>query len=286
MKTVYIDVYFLINFCVDTLSLALSLKYLKITTSFARLIIAGVIGAFYAVLGIIFSELALLMLPVGCILFALMIIIASRGVSFQRRMKFALSFFVFQILIGGLVYFSYILLDRVVRDSTIITGEGGNRNILIWSLIILLSYGVVKVLMFVFRTTDSERVVRLCVGYSGKETSFDALVDTGNLARDPNSGSPVVFLNGELASLILGESLGENIDPVSMSENFRERVRVIPIKRGSESEILYGFTVDYVTCVKEGHYENIDVTLAIDQREDTYGGYQALLPASAIDNVF
>lgn len=286
MKTVYIDVYFLINFCVDTLSLALALKYLKAKTSFARLIIAGVIGALYAVLGVVFSEMSFLMIPTGFVLFFLMIICVSTGFSFKRRMKLSLAFFIFQIFIGGIVYFSYVCLGRIFEKFEINNSMGGNRNILIWSLIVLLSYGVVKVLMLVFKTTESERVVKLCVGYFGRETSFDALVDTGNLATDPTSGSPVVLVNAQTATKILGEGIGKSLDPLLMSSDFQKRLRVIPIKRGDMSEILYGFTVDYVTAVKSGDYENIDVTLAIDQREDTYGGYQALLPAAAIDNVF
>jgi len=195
MKTVYIDVYFLINFCVDAMSLALALKYMKINTSFARIIISATVGALYAVLGVLLSELEMLMLPIGFVIFFVMIINVTMKMRFVRRAKFTVAFLVLQILIGGFVYFSYTFLDRVLGEGEIITGEVGNRRLLIWSLIVLLCYGVVKVLIGVFRTNDSEKVVRLCVGFSGREISFDALVDTGNLAIDPTSGDPVVLLS-------------------------------------------------------------------------------------------
>ena len=51
--TLYVDVYFLINFTVDILALYFAAIFSKVPTSTRRLIISAVIGAFFAI-GIVF----------------------------------------------------------------------------------------------------------------------------------------------------------------------------------------------------------------------------------------
>ena len=50
MKTLYVDVYFLINFCVDFLALHFASRFTKIPTGNIRLIISSALGGIYAVL--------------------------------------------------------------------------------------------------------------------------------------------------------------------------------------------------------------------------------------------
>ena len=53
MQTLYIDVYFLINFTVDVLAVYFAVLLSKITTSRIRLILCGLIGAISACLTVI-----------------------------------------------------------------------------------------------------------------------------------------------------------------------------------------------------------------------------------------
>lgn len=286
MKTVYIDVYFLINFSVNLLSLALSVSYMKISCSIRRLVLSGAVGALYAVFAVLFSKIKYIMLPLGFLIFLLMVIIVTKNTGHARKLKFALAFFAMQLLIAGIVYFSYGVLDRILNEEFFEEEFAAtNQKFLIWALIILLSYGVVKVLLYTFMVTESERVIKLCVGYREKEVSFDSLVDTGNLATDPTDNSPVVFINRELAERITGEKFGSEFSLDTISDDFKKRIRIIPVS-GEEKKILYGFVSEYVTAVKGKKFENIKVTFAIDMKGETYGGYQALLPAVALDNVF
>ena len=58
------------------------------------------------------------------------------------------------------------------------------------------------------------------------------------------------------------------------------------MKKGGETIILFGFLSDYVTVVLNNKSENVNVSFAVDKKGDLYGGYPALMPAQAIDNVF
>ncbi len=286
MKTVYIDVYFFINLCVDILALSISSRISRVSVSFARLCLSGVIGALYAVLGIILADIKYIMLPLGAFLFIIMIIIATPNISFMRRIKYSIAFFISQIVIGGLVYYGFCLLKRISENFGIGNLAKENRSFLILSIIVLLSYAVVKFLMYALGGISSLRNIKMSVEFRGRKENFDALVDSGNLAKDPSSGNPVVFVSEGLAERILGENLSGGIDINNLSEALKTRIRIIPVSMGAEKRLLYGFLVDSVNIFKDKKKEYISVTFAIDKKGAMYGGYSALIPAAAIDNVF
>ncbi len=286
MQTVYIDIYFFINFCVDIIALSIAAHILKADCGIWRLSAAAFVGAMYAVLGILLSDFRFLMPFLTVILFFFMILIVTWGFSYKRRIKYSFAFLISEIIIGGLVYYGFCLLDRIMEHFEFSSERDENRNLLILSLIVFLSYGVVKFLMLILGRSSSLHVVRVCVGYDEREESFEALVDSGNLAEDPSGNRPVVFITEELAGKIIGESIGDGMDITSLSDNIKKKIRLIPVSRDGKSVILYGFLTDYVTVVKGNRYENINVSFAIDKRGDMYGGYSALMPAAALDNVF
>lgn len=287
MKTIYIDIYFLINFCVDLLSLCIATYFVKLKCGVIRLIVSGIIGALYAVMGILFSDISDAVMPVlSVVLFLVMILVVTKGISLHRKIKYAIAFLITEILIGGLVYYGYCFLDKIMKSEDYIENSSENRKLLLWSIIVLLSYGVVKLIMYLFGNVSSLRTVRLCVGIEGREESFEALVDTGNLAKDPSGMRPVVFITGNLARKILKEDADFLNDIEKAPLSVKKRVRLIPVNKNGETVILYGFLSDYVTAVKDRKYENINVTFAVDMKGDLYGGYQALIPAAALDNVF
>ncbi|MBQ7333415.1 MAG: sigma-E processing peptidase SpoIIGA [Clostridia bacterium] len=286
MKTVYVDIYFLINFCVDIFALGLALYILKIKCGIKRLIFAAAIGAMYAVFGIIFSDRRYIMPILTVPIFLVMIVTVTKGVSLVRKIKYAIAFLLSEIIIGGFVYYGFCLLDIVMERFNIDSGEVENKNLLTWSVIVLLSYGIVKIMMYFLGNASSIRSVRLCVGYEGREESFEALVDTGNLVEDPAGKRPVVFITEELAWKIIGKKIDFSGDITQSCDEFKKRIRLIPVNSGEEKRMLLGFLSDYVTVVNMGKYENINVSFAVDKKGELYGGYPALMPAVAIDNVF
>ena len=79
MKTLYIDVYFFINFTVDLLALYFSSALYKLPTSAPRLMLASFVGSLYAVFGVLFLEDRLIMYPVSLVILAVMVLIVSAG---------------------------------------------------------------------------------------------------------------------------------------------------------------------------------------------------------------
>lgn len=285
MQTLYIDVYFLINFTVDILALYFSADFAKIPVSVPRLIISALIGGMYAVLAILFISSQNLMYPISVLLLVLMILISTKGIGVYRKIKYSVAFLLFQIIIGGFVYYSYCTLDKIF-DAYSLTNTGGeNRHLLVLSLIVLLSIGVLKLIISFFGSVRSEKNISLIICHNGKEIAVEALVDSGNFARDPFDKTPVMLINSSTAMEIFNRNICVGDKLMVSDYKTKSKIRVIPVSFGNVNRILYGIKPDAVYALNGKRREKISVILAIDEEEKDYSGYSGLIPLSALEDI-
>ena len=149
MRTLYIDIYFLINLTVDIISLYFASRFSKIKTTTRRLILSATLGALSAVGVVFFPENVWLKLLVSGVSLIIMGLVTPLGASLRRKVKFTISFLVFESLIGGIVSLIWNLFDKYL-SSAISDLEGGavNRKMLFLSLIVLLCIGVFHCFLF------------------------------------------------------------------------------------------------------------------------------------------
>ena len=285
MRTLYIDVYFLINFTVDILSLyfAAVLSKTKVTTK--RLIFAALVGALIAILTVLTPEYPLLKLFLATLGLIIMSLIAPKGILPRRRVRFTFAFLIFEALVGAAVSFIWGILDKYI-PKMFSEAEGGavNRKMLFLALIILLSIGVFKMIISFFSNVESEGNVEVEVSFLDEKALFSAFIDSGNLAVDPMDMSPVLFIKRDLAAKIFPENIINlsNID--SLDRSIKKRIRLIPITRNGQTHVMLGVKADYVKVIYGDKVEEISVTLAVDKEGGNYGGYQALMPSAALEN--
>jgi len=284
IKTIYIDVYFLINFTVDLLAIYFAAVFSKIGCKLKRMIVASVIGGMYAVIFVFMFDKPLLMYPISLIIFVLIILIVANKVSIYRKMKYAVSFLLFQLLIGGIVYYGYCTLSGYVSAETVNRLGDSNKKLLILALLVLLAIGIIKLLLTFFTNVKSDICVTVAIEYGCKNIRVDALVDSGNLAKDPFDKKPVMLITVKQAKELI--PLPQSVaDYDRMNEELKRRIRIIPITRGKESVILYGVKPDKIYCVNGKRRTPLDITLAIDTEENSYGGYSALIPLSCLEDI-
>ncbi len=285
MKTLYVDVYFLINFTVDFLSLYFASLLSKVPTTSKRLIIASAAGAGIA-LGVVFlPEYPILKLGISALGLLIISLIATKKVSLVRRVKYAFSFIIFEALMGGGVSFLWNILDKYISyifDSA--EGNAVNRKMLFLALIVLLSIGVFKMLVSFFSNIESEGHVDIEISFFDNKAVVSAFVDSGNLAVDPMDMSPVILIKKDLAKTILPENIIELSGIDSLDRRIKKRIRLIPVSRGGQTHVLVGVKADTVKILNGEHMEELAVTLAIDKEGGDFGGYKALMPSAALDN--
>lgn len=284
MTTIYIDVYFLINFTVDLLAIYFSAVFSKIRCSMTRILIASIIGGCYAVLFILFLESSLIMYPISVVILILIVLTVTGRISLYRKIKYAVSFVLFQLIIGGIVYFGYCNLSRVLSKETIDSIGANNKKLLVLAILILTAIGAIKIVLSLFLNVKSEVYATIELNFDGVNIKTDALIDSGNLAQDPFDRAPVMIICIKEARRLV--KLPENIEDYDkLMTCLKNRVRVIPITQGNRKRILYGIKPDSAFYLKGNKREEINMTLAIDAEESDFGGYAALIPLAALEDI-
>ena len=285
MRTLYIDVYFMINFTVDAIALYFAAIFAQIPTTVRRITLASVLGAVAACAIVLVSEILWLRL-VLTVLSLIGMGMVGASVSGARRLRYIALFIVFEALVGGIVTFVWDLLDRYAYEILESSSGGSvNRRLLLFSVIVLLSFGVFKMLVSFFSKTRCEGSVLLEICFLGQTVRTEAFVDSGNLAIDPMDMRPVMLLKRRLAEEFLPQGVLHLSDPDLLDRDIRRRIRLIPVSRGGVTHVLVGVRADKVSVISDEGEQEVSVTLAIDREEGSFGGFDALMPSAALDYV-
>ena len=285
-QTLYIDVYFLINFTVDILALYFATVFAKCPSSIRRLIISALVGAGAAVIIVFLPEVPILKLTLSAISLFLICFIATKPIGLARRVRYIFAFLIFEALFGGGTYFLWGVLDEHLYGFfDDFDGGAVNKKMLVFSLIVLLAIGVFKMLVMFFTNNVSEGKAEIEIEFLGKRTRLEAFVDSGNLAVDPMDMSPILLIKPKVAKMLFPDSVIDLRDPDILESEIRRRIRLIPATFGGRAHVLTGVKPSKVTVIKDGESYEIRVTVAIDKEGGTYGGFDALLPSSVLENV-
>ena len=285
MQTLYIDVYFLINFSVDFLALYFACSMIRMPTTIVRLLLGGTIGALTAIVNLFLSHeiLGYSVLFAG---FCGMIFVASRRVSLYRRFKLAFCFSIVEMLLGGLVHLAYGYLDRNLGENAD-AGIGGSehRGLLLLAVIVLLSIGVFKCLVSIFTFTGGSTTVEVDIRLNGRRVVTEALVDTGNLAKDPFDMRSVMLVGSDVAEELLNGKLESDDAALRLGGELQRRLRLIPVNFGKRRQLLMGFLPDAVYVGTDKGLQEVDVVIAVDKEGGKYGGRSVLMPSVVIRDV-
>lgn len=286
MVTFYIDVYFLINFTVDTLAVAFAGAFSGIPQRRARAILSAAFGAVFAVITVLMPEYISLKAFSG--LFGLLAVVAlySAGVSFKRKIRFALAFLVFCGLIGGVVSYLFGLFESMLGSSFYGLQAGGtNRKLLLIAIAVLISIGVFKMIVAFFGGKVASGFITVQIDIGKLHYEADGLIDSGNLAVDPMDSSPIILIKEDAAKGFLPDTLIQLSDPDLLDSDIRRRVRLIPISTAAGTKVLTGIKPERITLKVGEKFEEIRATLAIDREGGDFGGYGLLVPSAVVCDV-
>lgn len=284
----YIDVYFLVNFSVDILSLSFASSLSKVRTTLIRTVLLSFVGSVLATASVLFFNGLVFETLASFIFFLLIFVFLTKNVNFYRRIKVTLIFIVLEALMGGLVSFGYAFLDRHFGKFLLFENEEmPNRRLLALALLILLASGVFRLLVLFFTHTATQKSVSVSISLLGKETLVEALVDTGNLLTDPVSERPVMLLKLNFARKLYDNFPSNTADVQEVDKALLKRICVIPAHSIGGKGLLIGIRADEVKIFddSDNSEQAIDIIIAADKEDGTYGGFGALIPAAALDGV-
>lgn len=276
MQTIYIDVYFLINFTVDLLALHFAASFTKVPIKNLNLFLASVIGGAYAVVALFLPENALIHFFVALASLILFSAVSRWSLTISRRIKLICAFLLFLVIIGGFVYFVFNMLERFLPSAS--GSPIRNRSLLVFSIIILLVIAAIKLILSLFSHTATEGSERVFIKLDEVVISVESLVDSGNLLKDPVNGSPVMIIKPECASKLFPHGLPDLYN-YELIEGIKKSIRIIPVKRGEKSVLLVGARPERAWIEKNNKIIDLNITVAIDNEGGSFGGFLGLIPA-------
>lgn len=261
-KTVYADVLFLINFCLDFLSLFAAAKLTCSKAKLARLILASAAGGVYSVLCALFD----IPLFIHILFPALMCAIGFCPMNILSFAKLFIAFYGACAVFGG----SMSAINNIATQHQRAPLQSYPL------LFFLLSFSGIFLSSFVFKSASkyfSSKTVQVRV-YFGKE-SFELLLfcDTGNNLRCPYSALPVI---------IVKKSAAKNLPCLESEEGkqlcLENKMRYIPVKTVSGSSLLPAYRPEKILLKYKKGTKEIEALVAIDERDEDYFGTDGLFP--------
>ncbi|MBO7341476.1 MAG: sigma-E processing peptidase SpoIIGA [Clostridia bacterium] len=283
-QTVYVDLLFAVNFCMDFQCLFLTARLLHRPFALGRSLLASALGALYAC--------AALFLPVGgalafaadlCagLLMCALVFWAQEEKKWRFLIPFGLYFGVSAAVGGVMSAFSGLLSDLRYTPSK----TGGST--LSFALFALLGGLATFLWGRLCQRRAKGKCVRLHLSYEGRELSVEAFVDTANHLCDPVGGRPVVIIDRAVAGELLPEALlnaarkgaaGLSLLPPALAR----RVRMIPAATVTGRGLLLAIAPDRAFLDAGRGAHAVELLLAPAPLSDAAQGHKALLPPALL----
>ena len=289
--TVYLDIVFIENVLMNYIILFACVVLLKIKPSKIRLIVASCIGAVYTII------MYLNIIPIYSnfvmkfVLSLVIVYVAFKPNKVKLMVKeiviFYLTSFVFGGCVFGLMYFLKPQLVQMRNGSFVGTYPikvaviGGGLAF----VLIQISFKLVK-----FKISKNDVIYKIKICIFEKEISLKALLDTGNLLKEPITGFPVVIVEKESLKEILpceilnnlDKIIGGDTDEINSNEKlikYISRFRMIPFSSvGKQNGLLLGVRSDKVNVISNETIETVpNVIIGVYEKSFTKNGaYSAI----------
>ncbi|MBQ9113088.1 MAG: sigma-E processing peptidase SpoIIGA [Clostridia bacterium] len=283
-QTVYVDLFFMINFSMDFLCFFLTSQILGSKLKVLRTVLAAVLGGIYANLSLFLDVGGIWALVIDISVCALMCLVAfgkNGSLTVHIPVYIAVS-----MTLGGFMTALFALLNRA--DLPL---EGAQSDgISAWALVILavISAGLTLAGGRFFRRKSAKKYAKVRIHMYGRQKTLDAFCDSGNLLRDPISGKICVLANsrslGEMIPRSIGE-LTENADMTKlcdMDADIAKRVRLIPAKTAFGDGMLVAVRADKIVVGDGNSEREVDALLALCDSGKFGEGCDALLPSELL----
>lgn len=283
-QTVYVDLFFLVNFSMDFLCLYLTARILHRRVRMGRMLTGAALGGLYANVALFLplSSMGALAIDVlACLLLCAVALWEGKRTGFWRV---ATVFVAISAALGGTMTALFYLLNRTPLASLTVA-DGDGLSIWIFALLALLS-GVITLLGGRLLGRHSKAcAVELEILYGGRTLRLHALVDSGNLLCEPMSGRPCIVadvdaLEGLLpCELLLAARRGDAMGLGRIGQRHAARLRIIPTHTATGEQLLLGVRADRVTVDCGDEAREVDAWIALGRLGASADGYEALLPS-------
>ncbi len=296
--TVYLDVVLLENLCMNYIILFATGYLMKIQMKQLRIVASSLLGGIYAVVAYleilpIYSSFAM-----KIILSVLMVYLAFKPKGIKNLLKQLIIFYLTSFAFGGCAF----ALLYFIRPQDILMRNGvyvGTYPIKIALLGGIVGFIIVHIAFKIVKTRlrKKDMIYKINIIIEEKVIEVNAMLDTGNMLKDPISAMPVIVVEKEKLYSILPTKLLDNIEKIIGGDgdsilsqieekDYLTRFRMIPFSSvGKQNGLMLGFKADKVIIEREEISETRnDVIIGIFRGTLSKNGtYSALIGLDLLD---
>ena len=296
--TIYIDVIFLENLIMNSIILYATSIILKIKAKIVRIIISSAIGSVYVIITYI-SEIGIYTSTISkVILSVVMVYIAFNPQNVKKLSKQLLIFYLTSFVFGGvslyLIYF--IKPQEILMKNGMLAGEYVLKVILLGGIV---AFIVIKISLKIIKTKISAKDMycKIKIKLNDKNIETRAMIDTGNLVKEPITNTPVVIVESTLLEGALPKEILYNLENIlkgdfsNISDNIQQqyisKLKCIPFTSlGKQNGMLVGIRAEEIEVENEDEKKKSNNVIVgiYDKSLTKRGEYRALIGIDIYQN--
>lgn len=289
--TIYLDVVLVENLIMNFIILLATGLILKEPIKKIRLLLASLVGAVYSVVSYVSILEIYASMLLKIILSIVIVYIAFNPQTMKKMWKDLLLFYLTSFVFGGAAFaLIYIVKPQdILMKNGLFLGTYPLKTILLGAIlafiVIVTAFTVVK-----SKITKKDMFTKIAFELNGKEVETIAMIDTGNLLKEPITNTPVVVVEHTLLYECLPKEILNHLDellggdfsniPEEIKEEYIVKLKCIPFSSlGKQNGMLLGIRVDAITIKSdEGEKKKENVILGLYNKSLTKRGeYRALI---------
>ena len=236
---------------------------LKIKPKTIRVILASAIGSIYAIITYV-TELPIYTSIISkAVLSIMMVYVGFNPQSIKKLFKQVFIFYLTSFVFGGVaLYLIYVIKPQnaLIRNGMFV----GDYVLKVIFLGAIVAFIIIKIAIKIIKTkiNSKDMYCNIKIKINEQMVSTKAMIDTGNLAKEPITNTPVVIVESSLLYDILPKEILNNLDmilggdlskiPEKIQSQYISKLRCIPFSSlGKQNGMLLGIKADEIEVEKE-----------------------------------
>lgn len=290
--TIYIDVVLIENLCMNYIILFATSYILRIKRRHFRLLVSALLGGIYS----IFTYMQILPVYsnplIKIVLSVAMVYLAYNAKNVKLLMKQIVIFYLTSFVFGGCAFalLYYVKPQEILMKNGMYIGTYPLKIALLGGIvgftITVIAFKVVK-----YRMTKKDIFCCIDIYLKEKHVKVKAIIDTGNMLKDPISRMPVIVVEKDILYEILPYGILNNLEKIiggdtdnkiydRDSVEYISKFKVIPYTSlGKQNGLLLGIKADKVKIeldLNEKELKNVIIGI-YDKKLSKKDSYNALL---------
>ncbi len=287
--TIYLDVIFLENIVINYIMLYVTGIISKAQIKQKRLFLGALIGAVYSIIYYLFRLKIYSSFIIKIILSIVIIYVAFKSTNFKDLLKKILLFYLSSFVFGGAAIAIIYMVNsqNITIQNGVLVGSYTLRTVLIG---IVVAYFTIIFAFKIIKISKKDLICDIEVTLNNKIIKTKALIDTGNLLKEPITNLPVIVMEHTLLYDVMPKEILNNVEeilggdfskiPENIKEEYSSKLKVIPFSSlGKQNGMLLGIKAENLIINLNEEKRKIDkVVVGIYNKSLTKNGeYRSLL---------